>query len=240
MTYEEYVSAQRLLILRLIAQLIVFLNPFRLRAISPSAWVGLLAGMYDTIVESRKASAELARKFYDAERERMLPGEPRHDVYLGEYDTDWFLEAMEPARKAFSQAEASRESMNAVIGQAVKVAENAGRNTIIRAVETDPKALRYARVQGGNESCAWCLVMISRGPVYHSRESAGEGAYWHENCDCKVVPVFDMDNWTGRDAWLAAEDIWRKAQGRNSAEKVKWIRRYLNGRELDSVLPAAA
>lgn len=240
MTYEEYVTAQRLIVLRLVAQLVVFLNPFRARYLSPSAWVGLLAGMYETITRSRRESARLARQFYDAERERQVGRGRRHDLFLAEYDTDWFLDAMEPARLAFSQAEASQEAMNAVIGQAVKIVENGGRTTILRGIETDPRGPRYARVQGGDESCAWCLMLISRGPVYESRESAGEGAFWHPNCDCKVVPVFDKSNWSGRTAWLAAEEIWKRAEGRNSAEKVKWIRRYLNGRELDSVLPIAA
>src|SRR5699024_4357875 len=86
----------------------------------------------------------------------------------------------------------------------------------------------WARVATGAETCAWCLMLVSRGPVYHEASTAGldlpdeeaieaigRGAdlsefmdRWHPNCDCKVVPVFDENDWPGREAWKAAEEKW--------------------------------
>ncbi|QFG10385.1 head maturation protease [Mycobacterium phage Anthony] len=102
-----------------------------------------------------------------------------------------------------------------------------------------PQAVKgWARVATGNETCAWCLMLISRGPVYGRAESAGleidlkeaaerfkdagqdyqsyfdyidENGYmeeWHTGCDCKVVPVFSTENWPGKAAQKRAEDLW--------------------------------
>ncbi|AEK08663.1 capsid maturation protease [Mycobacterium phage Koko] len=34
---------------------------------------------------------------------------------------------------------------------------------------------------------------------------------WHAGCDCLVVPVFDVQNWVGRDAALRAQQLWIEA-----------------------------
>lgn len=47
--------------------------------------------------------------------------------------------------------------------------------------------LRYARVPSGT-SCAFCLMLASRGFVYHSATTAGEDkGHYHGNCRCKIV-----------------------------------------------------
>ncbi len=45
----------------------------------------------------------------------------------------------------------------------------------------------------GCETCAFCLMLASRGAVYHSRKTAGELMHFHRGCDCKVVPGFEDD-----------------------------------------------
>jgi hypothetical protein len=129
--------------------------------------------------------------------------------------------------------------------QTVREVENAGRRQIIHAVEEDLEldayakdarkgqfgdrvARGWARVATGKETCAWCLMLISRGPVYLEATTAGldmetEQAIqavadgkdvsdfmeqWHAGCDCKVVPVFKISEWPGRDAWKRAEQLW--------------------------------
>ncbi len=85
----------------------------------------------------------------------------------------------------------------------------------------------WARVATGAETCAWCLMLVSRGPVYLTAGSAGSRftddtalrmsaagvddapiKQWHPNCDCKVVPVFKISEWDGRHAWKHAEEAW--------------------------------
>lgn len=50
-------------------------------------------------------------------------------------------------------------------------------------------------VSAGFETCPFCLMLASRGAVYHTRKSAGEFKHFHRGCDCKVAPscVGNMD-----------------------------------------------
>lgn len=76
----------------------------------------------------------------------------------------------------------------------------AGRDTIVRSVAGDPAKARYARVPSGAETCAFCLMLASRGAVYESRESASKvaqgtgkrksGDKYHDLCDCTPTPMW--------------------------------------------------
>lgn len=55
------------------------------------------------------------------------------------------------------------------------------------------KGVRFARVPTGLETCTFCLMLASRGAVYHTRKTAGELKRFHRNCDCKIVPGFGDD-----------------------------------------------
>lgn len=52
------------------------------------------------------------------------------------------------------------------------------------------KRVRFARVPTGPTTCPWCLMLASRGFVYHSAETAGNGNRFHRNCDCRIVPGY--------------------------------------------------
>ena len=66
--------------------------------------------------------------------------------------------------------------------------------TIVANVGRDrDKGARFARVPTGLETCTFCLMLASRGAVYHTRKSAGEFKHFHRGCDCKVVPSFEHD-----------------------------------------------
>lgn len=66
--------------------------------------------------------------------------------------------------------------------------------TIIANVGRDrDRGAMFARVPTGFETCAFCLMLASRGAVYHSRKTAGEWGRFHRGCDCKVVPSFEGD-----------------------------------------------
>ena len=66
--------------------------------------------------------------------------------------------------------------------------------TIIANVGRDrDKGAMFARVPTGTETCTFCLMLASRGAVYHTRKTAGEWRHFHRGCDCKVVPSFEGD-----------------------------------------------
>lgn len=77
-----------------------------------------------------------------------------------------------------------------------------GRNDVLRSLNETildnvgrdkDKGARFARIPTGFETCTFCLMLASRGSVYHTRKSAGEWKHFHRGCDCKVVPSFDPD-----------------------------------------------
>lgn len=70
------------------------------------------------------------------------------------------------------------------------------RDTVIRSARHDPARPAWARVPRGASTCAWCTILASRGPVYHSEQSAIErwdGTRFHADCDCQAVPVWRGD-----------------------------------------------
>lgn len=114
--------------------------------------------------------------------------------------------------------------------------------TIIANVGRDrDKGARFARVPAGAETCTFCLMLASRGAVYHSRKTAGEFKHFHRNCDCKVVPGFednpDAELVEGikpgemRDQWWKFEKI-DATEGLSSVERNGLKRLVLDGGEL--------
>lgn len=66
--------------------------------------------------------------------------------------------------------------------------------TIISNVGRDKdRGVRFARVPTGAETCTFCLMLASRGAVYHTRKTAGEFRHFHRGCDCKVLAGFEDD-----------------------------------------------
>lgn len=63
-----------------------------------------------------------------------------------------------------------------------------GRDTIIHNSLRDRSRPRWARVPVG-KTCAFCILLASRGPVYRSADTAGRD--FHASCDCQPVPSWD-------------------------------------------------
>ena len=120
----------------------------------------------------------------------------------------------------------------------------------------------WARVATGRETCGWCLMLVSRGPVYKSAETAGARVSdrdavqlsgsgeisadehmraWHAGCDCKVVPVFRLDDWSGRDSYLAARRLWYSStKGFSGRDAVNAFRRAVESGGYQDELAAKA
>jgi hypothetical protein len=237
-TIEEYADAQAVISAALVREVLTVTQEFQGPQMNNSLWIQLLRLLFPLVLRRRQESAALARRFYDEQRELHHPDLPPHNIYLAEYRLEWFLEAMEPARAEFLGPGASDESSARVALRAMKEVENGGRKTMLRVIEDEDDDVRdqvvegWARVATGRETCEFCLMLVSRGPVYESARSAGFRAddelaidilhngteadikklmtRWHEGCDCKVVPVFDRASWPGRDAFKRAQKVWIK------------------------------
>ncbi len=69
-----------------------------------------------------------------------------------------------------------------------------GRDTFFESGAADPVPRAYARVPSGPTTCRWCVMLASRGFVYYSAESAGQGNEWHDDCNCVPVSGLSRDD----------------------------------------------
>lgn len=65
-----------------------------------------------------------------------------------------------------------------------------GKSTVTTNVAADPARPRWARVPGRGGCCAWCAMLASRGFVYESSKTAGEGHPYHAHCSCVPTPLW--------------------------------------------------
>lgn len=47
--------------------------------------------------------------------------------------------------------------------------------------------VKFARVPAGAKTCAFCMMLASRGFVYVSKQTAGEMMQFHNDCDCQII-----------------------------------------------------
>lgn len=116
----------------------------------------------------------------------------------------------------------------------VRHSEQAGREGMIASVQADDTALGWARVARGGHTCAFCMLLVSRGAVYKTEAT---GAFRsHPTCDCIAVPVYDRQDWPGREQYLAAEALYRKATA-GEKDKLNAFRRAVSAGDVSSDLP---
>ncbi|ALA06157.1 capsid maturation protease [Mycobacterium phage TheloniousMonk] len=240
MSPEEYAAAQLLISAAVARHVRNVAGFFAQPALTMFDWLRLLDLLFPEIQRRRTEASVLARRFYDSQRAQHHPDLPRNDRPLEGTTFEKFVENMDPARERMQQADTRGDALTHLTLRAVREVENAGRQQIIHAVENDPepRVLRgWARVATGRETCAWCLMLISRGPTYVRAETAGldldtehalelfenndqetyfadiggEIKQWHTGCDCKVIPVFRNEDWFGKEAADRALDLWGDA-----------------------------
>lgn len=71
----------------------------------------------------------------------------------------------------------------------------------------------YARVMTGRETCAFCAMLASRGPVY-SEDTATrrkDGGRYHDGCDCIAVLVVEGQPWPGQKEYERLQEQWGTA-----------------------------
>ncbi len=94
-------------------------------------------------------------------------------------DRDGFVRSAGDAASYHTRSQASR----AVIGRVESLRSGGGGGRRARALGRGDVA--YARVPTGAETCAYCMMLASRGVAYHSEGSAGHAN--HRGCNCLVV-----------------------------------------------------
>lgn len=138
--------------------------------------------------------------------------------------------ATEKAVRAIVQDIVDGKPKETVIGKLVsrvdfEIKRSAG-ECVYRNGKRDPLKPRFARVPSGSETCSFCIMLASRGFVYRTKETAGEGNHYHANCDCRIVPGFDgettvagYDPDTLYDQWKHPEKYPELREARNARRR---------------------
>lgn len=150
----------------------------------------IVADMNTVCGAAAEASAEMGAVFYDG-ISQLQTGEG----YEAAAYSDHLDEGTEKAVRGIVQ-EGVDGNLEGMIGQLLARVDyetkRAAGNTVIQNARRDRRSPRYARVPSGVETCPFCIMLASRGPIYHTAESAGFNNHYHPNCDCRIVPMFDV------------------------------------------------
>lgn len=92
----------------------------------------------------------------------------------------------------------------------------------VRPAKGGGVVLGWARVLTGAESCAFCAMLASRGPVYEESTvlTSEEGKAYHDHCDCKAVLVIKGRPWEGEAEYKALKTLWNDARDHPAKEEL--------------------
>lgn len=109
------------------------------------------------------------------------------------------IDDSKPAKEVDQERDKAHSDAGARAGSAAEhVVLNGAREAITEIAKQDERVLGYVRLSGTGHPCGWCAMLISRGVVYRTKESAGDNT-WHPNCHCYAEPVFTMEQYTEDD-----------------------------------------
>lgn len=95
----------------------------------------------------------------------------------------------------------------------------AAANSTIANGRLDVRKPRFARVPTGSETCDFCLMLASRGFVYHTESTASMG-HVHSSCDCRIVAGWDgmdVEGYDTRDIF----DRWQRQMDAMAKERAE-------------------
>ncbi|ONI83492.1 hypothetical protein ALI22I_33915 [Saccharothrix sp. ALI-22-I] len=137
---------------------------------------------------------ELERLEREAEAEARLVlevlGLDNLDSKLNEIDEELPASEVDAMR-----AEAHRKAGAHQAAAAERVAMNGARSTTWATAERDRRVLGYVRLSRTGTPCGWCAMLISRGAVYRSEQSAiyADGDKYHDGCHCYCEVIYTRE-----------------------------------------------
>lgn len=161
-----------------------------------------LTGFVDALTATYgPPAALLAANFYDAMRAESANATGKYRATLAPVtsNVEQINQSMRWAVTPLTEDRPDRleAALSNVGGVAQNLLADAGRNTVAYNTTRDPSRVHWARVLGHSASgnCDFCVMLSSRGAVYRSAATAGEGHHYHDRCHCTPTPVWDGDNY---------------------------------------------
>lgn len=147
-----------------------------------AAQAALRAFVPHLVQDYGKVAAALSAEWYE-----QLGGDPA-DLSPGMPEVAIRKQLAYTTRKLYSDT--PTEAIPSLQAMVDKYVAFAGRDTVRLNSERDH--ITWARVPAGPRTCAWCLMLASRGAAYATRDAAlmkADGTRYHDHCDCHPVPV---------------------------------------------------
>lgn len=236
MTPQERARERTLIGLGLRAALAPLFRLLRPR-MSEAEWRAMVEAAYPAVYRARMDYWRLAERAYRQERERVLGIVGPVEFPRRNYPPEALDQGLrETVKNRLDLLEPDDPVPPVVVEDALETvdrhAKAAGRDAQVDAARHDPRALGYARRVTGAYTCAFCTMLSSRGPIYRSASAAlirheggvATGEPYHDGCDCEAVPVFDRNNWEGREQYEELSRLWEEHGGTLQS----W-RRYIEG-----------
>lgn len=146
------------------------------------------AALFDLLPELTQtyslAASSLAADFYDGLRAE-LDVKGRYTAHVPD-PGDLGTEAL--VKWALSEAQDSASFQSLIEGGFQKRVSNGARNVVIQNSYADPSARGWMRIGGAGE-CDFCAMLVSRGAVYTSEQSADFAP--HDRCNCGAAPAWN-------------------------------------------------
>lgn len=142
--------------------------------------------------------------------------------------------------------EENRKAALRVARTAEKAVMNGGRGSAYIYGTKDSRVIAWVRVSLSGDPCHFCAMLISRGMVYKSRESAASGPgktllggvyvdAYHDNCKCVAIPVYSTSQYETDPRFDQNRDlaeVWKDGGG-----SLKEWRRYFDERRREGDTP---
>lgn len=175
---------------------------------------------------------EAQRQEREAEREAQLVldalGPSNLESKLGSINTEEPGSKVDQLRKeAHAQAGARQAAA------AARIAQNGSRAEIWTTAQYDKRTVGYVRLSRTGTPCGWCAMLISRGAVYKSEQSAqyADGDKYHDNCNCYAMPIFSREQYGSSDLFKVNREyavLWPKVtKGLSGKAAVSAWRRFI-------------
>jgi hypothetical protein len=190
----------------------------------PTLIAGLLRDFVPELIDTyQPLSAEVGAGFYEdvrvaanvsAPHSVVLADPPKPDKVQG--TLSWAIAPLFRRDTTGARVIDLDAAMSRTVSEVQLEVANGARDTVELNAAEDRGRPRFARHASAN-ACAFCALMATRGSVYRSAESAGNGKKFHAHCHCVAYPVFPDEDDESPPYVLGWEKAYRAA--RKSARK---------------------
>ena len=136
------------------------------------------------------SAGQIAADFYDVARELSI-GEKMGAVSMPGYSEQYIERQVSDFAQLAKNGSSGDFINNCVTNYIDYELQRAFGNTMFGNGKRDKVNPRWARVPAGADACKFCIMLASRGPVYHTAETAGKLNHYHPHDRCRIVPMWD-------------------------------------------------